>query len=255
MAQKTIYLQGTAEVIVPASQSIAISNFGGGIAKIYYLIDSVEFPAAWQLQQTLEDGSVTIGAFSTETMVKIEAGNSKVFYDVGSSPDTGIGDADTLNGKASDATDAADTIALRDGTGDIQANAFESTVATGTAPFTVDSTTKVDNLNADMIDGDESSDLVHIAGAETITGEKTHSDNIILENNVNLYGKDNGAVNRVISRVNSSNVLEFGNTSTSTNIRSNGILRYNGTTLASGTIDTTAVQTITVVDGLITSIS
>jgi hypothetical protein len=100
MAQAIIYPQGVAEITVPASQSIAISNFGGGIARIYYLINAVAFPPAFQFQQTLEDSSVTLGAFSSETIVKIEAGNSKVVYDVGSSPDTGIGDADTLNGQA-----------------------------------------------------------------------------------------------------------------------------------------------------------
>lgn len=44
----------------------------------------------------------------------------------------------------------------------LKSGVFESLVATGTAPFTVASTTKVDNLNADMIDGLSSSDLVSI---------------------------------------------------------------------------------------------
>ena len=54
------------------------------------------------------------------------------------------------------------TIVFRDASGDfsaniitassIQANNFISVVATGTAPFTVASTTKVDNLNADLFD-------------------------------------------------------------------------------------------------------
>jgi hypothetical protein len=98
MAQNTIYPQGTVEVTVPAAQSIAISNFGGGIAKIYYLIEDANRPDAWQFQQSLNDSSVTLGAFSVATTVKIEAGNSKVFYDVAVSPDTGVGDADTLGG-------------------------------------------------------------------------------------------------------------------------------------------------------------
>ena len=40
---------------------------------------------------------------------------------------------------------------------DITANSFESTVTTGTAPFTVASTTAVTNLNADLLDGQEGS--------------------------------------------------------------------------------------------------
>jgi hypothetical protein len=153
MGQTKIYRQGVAEITVSAAQSIAISNFGGGIAKIYYLIETPAFPDAWQLQQTLEDSSVTLGTFSVQTIVKIEAGNSIVVYDVGTSPDTGIGDADTLNGLSSDTSDTASTIAARDASGDIAANAFESTVATGTAPLTIASTTIVNNLNADQTDG------------------------------------------------------------------------------------------------------
>ena len=42
-------------------------------------------------------------------------------------------------------------------TNKITANNFESTVSTGTAPFTVSSTTKVTNLNADLLDGKDTS--------------------------------------------------------------------------------------------------
>lgn len=100
MASQTIYPGGYAEIDVPATQSIAITNYGGGIAKIYYLIKNTNFPNSYQFQQTLENDAVTLGPFSVDTNVRIEANNSKVFYDYGSSPDTGIGDADTLNGQA-----------------------------------------------------------------------------------------------------------------------------------------------------------
>lgn len=159
MANKTIYPKGAAEFTVPASQSVAISNYGGGIAQIYYLIESANAPDAFQLQQTLENGAVVLGPFTAETVVRIEANNSKVIYDVGASPDTGIGDADTLNGLAGDTADTADTIAARDGSGDITANAFESTVATGTPPMVVSSTTVVTNFNADTVDGIQGADI------------------------------------------------------------------------------------------------
>ena len=61
--------------------------------------------------------------------------------------------ADQTDGYDADETDTGSTLAARDATGDIQANAFESTVATGTAPLTVASTTAVSNLNADQTDG------------------------------------------------------------------------------------------------------
>ena len=95
MAISTIYPNGVNEVVVPATQSIAISNFGGGIASIYYLIVTANYPPAYQLQQTLNNSSVVLGAFADGMTIKIEAGPSTVRYDVGASPDTGIGDADT----------------------------------------------------------------------------------------------------------------------------------------------------------------
>ncbi|REJ81705.1 MAG: hypothetical protein DWQ44_11300 [Bacteroidetes bacterium] len=51
---------------------------------------------------------------------------------------------------------------LLDVSGNIQAESFVSSVTTGTAPLTVNSTTLVTNLNSDMIDGLESSDLMQV---------------------------------------------------------------------------------------------
>lgn len=110
MANKTIYPQGIAEILVPATESIAISNYGGGIAKIYYLITSPNFPSAYRFQQTLENGSVILGAFTDDTLVKIEANGSRVIYDVGASPDTGIGNSDLLNGQPASYYTNADNI-------------------------------------------------------------------------------------------------------------------------------------------------
>jgi hypothetical protein len=44
--------------------------------------------------------------------------------------------------------------------GDVTANTLQSTQTTGTAPFTVASTTKVTNLNADLLDGYTSGDFI-----------------------------------------------------------------------------------------------
>ncbi|MFC3802795.1 phage tail protein [Cohnella sp. GCM10012308] len=56
---------------------------------------------------------------------------------------------------------AAGTLMYRDTNGDTSARRFTSTVGTGTAPFTVTSTTAVANLNADMVDG------YHVSAAGT----------------------------------------------------------------------------------------
>lgn len=78
--------------------------------------------------------------------------------------------ADQTDGYDADETDTGSTLAARDATGDIQANAFESTVATGTAPLTVASTTAVSNLNSDQTDG---YDAQIASGASTIVVQDT----------------------------------------------------------------------------------
>lgn len=153
MSNKTINPHGIAEVNVPANQSIAISNFGGGIAQIFYLIESANFPDQYKLQQTLENSSVTLGPFSAGKTVKIEAGNSRVIYDVGASPDTGIGNADRVGGYLPDTTATASTVAVRDSNADITARVLKSGVSTGTSPLTVSSTTVVPNLNSSRLNG------------------------------------------------------------------------------------------------------
>lgn len=62
-------------------------------------------------------------------------------------------DADKLDGFQSDTAATSNTIALRGAGGGITATAFSSTVATGSSPLIVSSTTQVTNLNSDMTDG------------------------------------------------------------------------------------------------------
>ena len=55
----------------------------------------------------------------------------------------------------------------------ITARQLESDVATGTAPLVIASTTVVNNLNADEVDGYDGSELAALAENETITGDWT----------------------------------------------------------------------------------
>ncbi len=52
---------------------------------------------------------------------------------------------------------------------DITGEQFHSDIATGTSPFTVASTTVVTNLNADQVDGKDSTDLVLVDGTQALT--------------------------------------------------------------------------------------
>lgn len=71
--------------------------------------------------------------------------------------------------------------------GNFSASKFTSTIPTGTAPLTVASTTKVANLNADLLDGLDSTDLVTKAGTETMTGVKSFSTYIDLSTATNGF--------------------------------------------------------------------
>ncbi|NTU66382.1 MAG: formylglycine-generating enzyme family protein [Candidatus Moranbacteria bacterium] len=63
-------------------------------------------------------------------------------------------------------------------TGSVSASTVASTIATGTKPFTVASVTKVDNLNADLIDGMNSS----LAGGASVILATDTSGNLTLAN-------------------------------------------------------------------------
>ncbi|MBA4274028.1 MAG: hypothetical protein C0436_00080 [Alphaproteobacteria bacterium] len=67
------------------------------------------------------------------------------------------------------------SIGVRDSLGDFTARQLKSTVATGTAPLSITSTTKVNNLNVDRIDDLDSTDFARTTGtvAQTLTGVKT----------------------------------------------------------------------------------
>ena len=63
-------------------------------------------------------------------------------------------------------------------TGDLTASELISTVATGTAPLKVTSTTEVANLNASLLGGKAASAFAQLAAANTFTGNQTVSGNL-----------------------------------------------------------------------------
>ncbi len=86
--------------------------------------------------------------------------------------------ADLLDGYDASTSATANTVAVRDSSGNISANAFVSTASTGTAPLQVSSTTRVANLNADLLDGYDSTDFARKAENATITGSWTFTNTI-----------------------------------------------------------------------------
>ena len=66
--------------------------------------------------------------------------------------------------------DTANQITFSDAA-NITAKTFTSSIAVGTAPFTITSTTVVTNLNADQLDGNHSTAFVKVDGSQGMTGD------------------------------------------------------------------------------------
>jgi peptidoglycan/xylan/chitin deacetylase (PgdA/CDA1 family) len=79
--EKIIYANGTAEVLVPAGQKIAIATYGNEYATLSFKRgNNLEFI------QRLDNAQVTLGPWSDVRTVNIEAAQDQVSYDVGTAP-------------------------------------------------------------------------------------------------------------------------------------------------------------------------
>jgi len=79
--EKIIYANGTAEVLVPAGQKIAIATYGNEYATISFKRgNNLEFI------QRLDNAQVTLGPWTDVRTVNIEAAQDPVSYDVGTAP-------------------------------------------------------------------------------------------------------------------------------------------------------------------------
>lgn len=115
----------------------------------------------------------------------------------------------------------ADTLGALVGSQKLSINASDqlvSTVPTGTAPFIVDSTTKVNNLNASLLNGLGDSGYV-----KTTTTS-------VLNNNVAIQSKDTSNNNVDLIKISGSNIFLIGSSSYATTISTTptGLKHYNG---------------------------
>lgn len=79
--EKIIYANGTADVLVPAGQKIAIATYGNEYATLSFKRgNNLEFI------QRLDNSQVTLGPWSDARTVSIEAAQDQVSYDVGTAP-------------------------------------------------------------------------------------------------------------------------------------------------------------------------
>ena len=118
--------------------------------------------------------------------------------------------------------------------------AFNGGTSGATAPFTVDSTFVVTNLNADQLDGQEGSyyavdaQVVKVTGSQNIAGAKTFTDTVVIDqssgNALQLLGTNTAGANQVYMTFrNSSNseVFFIGDDSASDNFRFDGSVSGN----------------------------
>lgn len=80
---------GTADIQVPAGQSIVIGSFGLGTTKIYYgqAPTAANVPTVYTLNSQLSGASATLGPFANGQAIRIEAAQAgEVEYVVGAAP-------------------------------------------------------------------------------------------------------------------------------------------------------------------------
>ena len=122
-------------------------------------------PAAGSFTTLSTSGAITIGDAAADTVlfnantIEFEGATANAYENVFAMPDpTAADNAFTfpqLSGTVVLTTGAEADIDI--GTYELRANTLESDVATGTAPFTIASTTVSTNLNADLLDGSHAS--------------------------------------------------------------------------------------------------
>lgn len=86
MGQQTIWPNGEREITVPLGEKIAISNYGGGLAEIFSKVYNAGNPDYYSIDQRIENSSVVLGPYSRDQEIRIEANGSKVIFDVGADP-------------------------------------------------------------------------------------------------------------------------------------------------------------------------
>lgn len=79
-----IYPQGSASVVIPAAESIAV--FTEGSASVYQIVGYPNLPATKDLAGTVVNGVTVFGPYAAGAIIDIEAGAAGALYEVGVAP-------------------------------------------------------------------------------------------------------------------------------------------------------------------------
>jgi hypothetical protein len=146
---------GTGALVVAGGAGIGGAlNVGGNLAVTGNLTVNGTTTTVNSTTVTIDDPIFTLGGDTAPASDDNKDRGIEFRYHNGTAAKVGFFGFDDSTGKFTFIPDATNTSEVFSGTaGTISANVLESTVATGTAPFAVTSTTAVTNLNADMVDG------------------------------------------------------------------------------------------------------
>lgn len=86
MSQQIVYPNGTATVVIPATESIAV--FTAGTASVYRSVGYPNVPSSESLLGVVTGGQTVFGAYASGATVVIDAGAAPVYYSVGVAPMT-----------------------------------------------------------------------------------------------------------------------------------------------------------------------
>lgn len=84
MASQIIYSYGSATVVVPAGESVAV--FTPNQAEVYQLVVSVNQPSSENQVGTVVNGQTTFGPYTNGATLRIDGGAGETLYSVGVAP-------------------------------------------------------------------------------------------------------------------------------------------------------------------------
>lgn len=84
MASQIIYSYGSATVVVPAGESVAV--FTRNQAEVYQLVVSVNQPSSESQVGTVANGQTTFGPYTNGATLRIDGGAGETLYSVGAAP-------------------------------------------------------------------------------------------------------------------------------------------------------------------------
>jgi len=159
-----VYPRGTREITVPATESIAVRNFGGDSCKVYRQLGYPDIPSSWSLLGTVEDEETVFGSYTDGATIRINAGADTVHYAVGVSPTT----VDLVR----QPTPTAETTAVTLTAAELLTRIVTGTHTVGaTAAYTLPTGTLMDAAVEFAVDGAFEWSLINLsaAAADTIT--------------------------------------------------------------------------------------